>query len=185
MITGTSLPLLFASIFAPLGALDIVWFHLWKFRLYDQPSARFETLTHLARGALYAAGALILTHYRPLGMWFWVTVALFAVDFINTLFDVISEQKSREPLGGLPHWEYVIHILGTTVEGGVALAFVATSWGNAAALTALAPATDVPPWLALLGTAGAVGAVGFTLFEGTLYVRSIMRTGWAPRPVTA
>jgi hypothetical protein len=183
MITLASLPLLFASIVAPLGALDIGWFHMHKFRLYDQPSARFETLTHLARGVLFAAGALILTRYRPMGTWFWVTVALFVADFLNTVLDVLSEEKSRAPLGGLPQLEYFIHIVGATFEGGIALAFVTTSWGNAAEPTALEAATNVPSWLTLLGMAGAAGGLSFTLLEATLYVRSIVRTGWAPQDV--
>jgi hypothetical protein len=178
VIAASSLPLLLVAIVAPLGAVDIGWYHLRRFRLYDQPSARFETLTHLARGLLFALGTLILVRYRPTGAWFWGTVALFAADFVNNVLDVISEEKSRAPLGGLPHLEYIIHIVGATFAGAVTLAFVATSWGNAIEPTALAASTQVPPWLALLGTVDVAGGLAFTLLEGALYVRSIMKAGW-------
>jgi hypothetical protein len=183
VITAGSLPLLLAVIIAPLGAVDVTWFHLRKFRLYDQPSARFETLTHLARGLLFALGALILVRYRPTGAWFWLTVALFAADFVNSVLDVISEEKSRAPLGGLPHLEYMLHIVGATFSGAITLAFVATSWASASEPTALAAATQIPGWLAVLGAADVAGGLVFTLLEGALYMRSIVRTGWTTQQV--
>src|SRR5215471_14487453 len=59
-----SLPLLLLLVVAPFGAVDVVWFHVHKFRLYDQPSARCETITHLLRGLLFALGALVLARYH-------------------------------------------------------------------------------------------------------------------------
>jgi len=176
MMTASSLPLLLAAIVAPLGAFDIGWYHLRRFRLYDQPSARFETLTHLARGLLFVLGALILVRYRPTGAWFWVTVAIFAADFANNVLDVIAEEKSRAPLGGLPHREYVLHVVGATFAGAIALAFVATSWDGATEPTGL-PAATHPVWLARVGLANVAGGLLLTLLEGALYVRSIARRG--------
>ena len=101
---------------------------------------------------------------------------------MNNVLDVISEEKSRAPLGGLPRLEYLLHVVGASFAGAIALTFVATSWGNASEPTALAAATHAPRWLVLLGTADAAGAFASTLLEAVLYVRSIARTGWSQEP---
>jgi hypothetical protein len=175
---------LLLSIAAPLGAIDILWFHLYRFRLYDHPSARCETVTHILRGLLFAVGAFVLARYRPEGAWFWIIAALFAADFVNNVCDVLVEQKSRTPFGGLPRLEYVIHIVGSTFAGAVGLAFVATSWSTATLPTALTRADGVPLWLAWNGTAIAAGALMLTIFEASLFVRSIIRASVA-RELTA
>jgi hypothetical protein len=168
----TWLPLLLLSIVAPLGALDILWFHIHRFRLFEQPSARRETVTHLVRGFLFAVAAVVLSRYQPTGAWFWLVAGLFAFDFVNNVVDVALEEKSRAPIGGLPRSEYVIHIVGSTFAGAVALAFVATSWPNASLPTAMPRATGIPVWLVANGTALAIGSLFLTALEGALFARS-------------
>jgi|GEM_PF-6272107 hypothetical protein len=36
----TTLPLILLAIAAPIGAVDMLYFHLWKFRLFASPDAR-------------------------------------------------------------------------------------------------------------------------------------------------
>ena len=108
------LPVILMLVVAPIGALDVLYFHIWKFRLYREPSARAETVTHLIRGFLFGAGAWLISSYRLDGAWFWAVAVVLLVDFVNEIADVALEGESRAPLGGLPTLESVIHIIGAT-----------------------------------------------------------------------
>ena len=36
----------------PIGATDVIYFHLYKFRLYARPQSFREELTHIGRGTV-------------------------------------------------------------------------------------------------------------------------------------
>ena len=178
------LPLLLIAIVAPLGAIDIAYYHVWRFRLHDQPASRAETVTHLVRGALFASVSAVLTGYEPHGTWFWLIGGLLVLDFANSIADVALEPASRAPLGGLPPLEYVIHIVGSTFGGAVTLAYFALGWRLGEGPPALVPiAGALPAWLLIDGALLAIGGAAMTLGEGFLFARSILRrrgTGRAP-----
>ncbi|MFN7148243.1 MAG: hypothetical protein ACK4V6_02060 [Microthrixaceae bacterium] len=110
-----------------IGAFDVLWWHLYKFRLYDQPGSVLEEVTHLVRYLLFLGIAVTLvTADDPRGVQ-WFVVALFAADIAVTTVDVLAEPASRAPLGGLPRLEYLVHILATFLLGGAA----ATFWWSA------------------------------------------------------
>ncbi len=179
-MTIADLPLLLLIIVAPIGAIDILYFHLWRFRLYDAPTARGEMITHVIRGVVFVTIAALLALGRPVGVWFWVVAALALFDFVNTLADVYLERDSRAPMGGLPRAEYMVHIIGETFAGGVAVAFLLTGWAGRLLPTALAPATR-PTWLTWQAWALVVGGAAMVLAELSLFVRSIARSGWGRR----
>lgn len=178
-MTPADIPLVLMVLVGPLGAFDILYFHLWKFRLYSAPSARIETVTHLVRGGLFAGVAGALTYGRPQGTWFWAVAILVGVDFFNNIADALSEERSRAPLGGLPRLEYVVHVVGSTAAGAISVAFVLTAWSSRTALSGLVPDAR-PDWLMISGLSLAVGGVALTLLECGLFMRSIMQRGWRP-----
>lgn len=168
--------LLLIAVVAPLGAFDILYYHLYRFRLYDQPTARWETVTHLARNLMMGLGAMGLFHFEPHGSWFWFFGGMFLLDFANEIADVLLEPAARAPLGGLPPIEYLLHIVGSTFAGGITVAFFILGWAYQFEPTALVPLTQpLPTWLLWQGRVVAVGA--FVLFagEGTLLLRSVLR----------
>jgi hypothetical protein len=167
--------LLVMSIVAPIAAIDGLYFHIYKLRLYARPASQCETVTHLLRGALFATGAFLLARYEPRGAWFWVVTAVIALDFANNIADVILEPKSRAALGGLPPVEYVIHIIGATASGGIAALWIAIGHPLAALPTELAPQTTLPGWLGTNGYVLAAGAVAMTIAEGALLARAMAR----------
>ncbi len=172
-----------------IGSIDLLYYHLYKFRLYDQPSARGEEVTHLVRAATFAFGLWILLHYTPQGGWFWIMAALFGVEFVDDVCDVAIEPKSREPLGGLPPLEYLVHMVASLCTGGVWVAFLTAGWAGRNAASALVPhaAGFLPTWLHLDGLAMIFAGVALGLVELTLFVRSLVRRGGggaAPEPVT-
>jgi hypothetical protein len=174
-VSPTVAPLAIMSIAAPLAAIDVLYFHLYKFRLHAQPSSQLETVTHLMRVLLFGAAAFFLTHYEPRGAWFWVITGIAAADFLNNLADVLLEPRSRAPLGGLPPLEYVIHIVGATASGVIAGAWVIGGLPLASLPTELAPPGDVPSWLATNGHALYAGAAAMLLGEGALLIRARLR----------
>jgi hypothetical protein len=166
------------SIVAPIGAIDILYFHLYRFRLHAQPSARLETVTHLARGLLFAAGAFLMVRYEPRGAWFWVVTGVISLDFVNNIADVLLEPKSRAPLGGLPPLEYAIHVVGATASGVIGALWVAIAHPLAARPTELAPPAPLPGWLAANGYLLVAGALAMVALEAALMIRA------TPRAVT-
>jgi hypothetical protein len=167
------LPLLLMAIAAPLGSFDVIYYHLWKFRLHRQPGARAETVTHLVRGALFAGGAWMIATHRLSGAWFWAVGALFVLDFLNNVADVLLEPRSRAPLGGVPPLEYLIHVVGATFAGAITVAYFAAGWSDRLGPTALLP-SEVPVWLAWQGRALAIGAALLTVLELTLMLRAML-----------
>ncbi|MFV8751467.1 hypothetical protein ACNOYE_13060 [Nannocystaceae bacterium ST9] len=97
---------------APIAAIDVLYYHIYRFRLYAQDSSVGEQLTHLLRHAtILAIVALLGSGVRS--PWADASLlALFAFDLINSAADVWLEPRSRAPLGGLPRGEYFLHFLG-------------------------------------------------------------------------
>lgn len=160
----------------PLGATDVIYFHLWKFRLYERPESVKEETTHILRGVLVPSvtGILLLGH--PEGLWFWLVAALFAFDALNTLLDVIFEPASRSPRI-VPPAELAVHFLGTTMMGAAWAVFLVAGWGTRFNATAIRPRGEnfIPEWAITLGYVALVGAFALVLFEASLFVRAIIR----------
>jgi len=160
-----------------VGAFDGLYYHLYKFRLYRQPSARTETVTHLVRGALFAVVLWTLAHYAPAGGWYWSFIAVFAVELTDDVIDVLIEPASRKPLGGLPRFEYLVHMIVMAISGGIWVAFAISLWPSRLAPTELIPhgADFLSPLLVWIARLVALSALFLTVFEGALLVRS-----WTP-----
>lgn len=133
------LPLLLMTIMAPIGAIDLVYYHILKFKLHSRPDSYLETIVHLIRGLLFAGGAFILLYFRPQEIWFWLTGSIFLLDFINSIADVSIEGKSRKSLGGQPTLEYVIHTVGSTFAGAITAAYFILGWEFRLLPSALVP----------------------------------------------
>ncbi len=156
-----------------IGAADILYYHWYRFRLYKQPGSRIETLTHVFRSFTFGIGAYTLLHYLPLGGWYWAIAALFGLDFLDEIVDILIEPRSREPLGGLPGPEYLVHMISTTLNGGAWVMFLAVGWAGRLSGTALvARHTALPAWLALDGNLIAATAVLIGAGELALLVRA-------------
>jgi hypothetical protein len=145
-------------VMATIGAIDGTYYHTYKFRLFEQPSARFETITHVVRAFSLAAALWVLAHRIPVGGWYWAIVALFTFDLVDDVVDVLIEPRSRAPLGGLPPLEYLIHMISIALSGGAWATFVLAGWATRHQPAALVP-FDVPWWLLWYARIVAVGAL--------------------------
>lgn len=149
------------SAIAPIGAIDVVYYHLYKFRLYEREESVGEEVTHLVRQGAYVAIVALLAGGIRDAATDAAMLFLLAIDFTSSLVDVSLEHRSRASLGGLPRGEYVLHFLGTF---GAAVA-AATYVFERRSLPIAAP----PGWqvASLLG-----GGVVLLAIEIALFVRA-------------
>ena len=160
----------------PIGAIDVIYFHLWKFRLFERPESVKEEITHLIRGVVAPTTTAILLLGYPQGLWYWTVAALFAIDSFNTLLDVMFEPYSRTPRG-VPPQECAIHFVGTSLMGAAWALYMVLGWGARSLPTALAPRTDsfIPAWAMDLGFIAVGGAYVLVLLETYLFMRAVAR----------
>src|SRR5262245_59106415 len=115
-----------------VGAIDGLYFHLYKFRLYKRPESRLEHLAHTVRDILvppmiwFAFGDSSIAPSLRLE----VLIALIAADWLAAAWDVLLEKKSRVELGGMPHFEYFIHVAATGLHSA-AEALAIAAWALA------------------------------------------------------
>jgi len=122
--------LMILAVVGTIGAIDVLYYHLYRFRLYSQPGCVAEEVTHLLRNAIFIA--ILLVCMQPANeSWSRVMFFLFAADMGNSVIDVLLERKSRAGLGGLPSGEYLVHIL-STFGTGVAVASYTMALGSPA-----------------------------------------------------
>jgi hypothetical protein len=174
------LPLIILLTAGPIGAVDVIYFHLWKFRLFERPESVKEEITHLLRGYLVPVATGILLLGNPEGAWFWVIFGLFAFDSLNSLLDVIFEPASRRPRI-VPPAELAVHFFGISLMGAAFATFVAGGWHarhHAMALTAHTGSV-LPDSLFRLGFIGLAGAFALATFEAFLFMRAIKRRALA------
>lgn len=113
--------MLFASIgltlvVGVLGAIDTLYFHFWKFRLFERTRSRREHLTHGVRAALAGPTLMLLFVWPATGLALWMVAGLIAVDFAVMLWDLAEEPESRRTFGGIPPVEYAIHVVASALH---------------------------------------------------------------------
>lgn len=94
-----------------LAVFDGVFLHLYKYRLYLHQESRFEHLTHTIRAILFTGILVSLFINIESNSLFIFGCVLIVADIITLLMDAYVEKDSRQFMGGLPRWEYIIHLL--------------------------------------------------------------------------
>lgn len=170
------IPLMILLSAGPLGALDVIYFHLWKFRLYERPESVKEEITHLMRGFLVPVISGILLFGHPEGNWFWFVAALFAFDTLNSLLDVVFEPSSRAPRI-VPRTELAIHFTGITAMGAAWAVYMFVGWNTRLSATALRPHGEghLPALMLGLGYLALAGAFALVIVEATLFARALLK----------
>jgi hypothetical protein len=90
-----------------MGAYDTFYYHEWKLRLPDTPTARRELRLHAARDFAYAVVFCSLAWTTWNGMMVWPFAAVLLFEIVVTLTDFIEEDRTRK----LPAGERVMHAL--------------------------------------------------------------------------
>ncbi len=117
---------IFLMIFGVEAAVDGLYLHLWKYRLYARPESRREHKLHAAQGALFVPVVFFLFYQDFGGLALWAGVLFLAFEQVVEILDVLDERDSRASLGGLSSTEYALHAVAITARtAAVALALAA------------------------------------------------------------
>ena len=112
-----------------VGAIDGLYFHLWRFRLHVRSRSRTEHIAHTGR-ALLLPPTLLLAFFNVISTASGservsLLVAFIGVDWSFGIWDAFIETKSRQDLGGLPRSEYLVHLVATGLHSGAEVLAVA------------------------------------------------------------
>ena len=141
------LSFVFLNLFMVLGAVDLFYFHIWKYKLHTRAESRYEHKLHMAFAFLMVPVAYLL-YYQNFGGWaLWAGAFFVAAALSTELLDVVSENDSRASIGGLSTSEYALHVVLTILKVA-AFAFLFAS-KSAAAWDLSSPS--------VLGTYGSMG----------------------------
>jgi hypothetical protein len=109
-----------------LGAVDGLYFHLRRYRLFAHVETRGEHVLHTVRAFLILPPLTLLYLSEASGAWLWLAAASIAADQIVLALDLRAEATSRRRFGGLSPAEYQIHVVANGLHG-VALALALAS----------------------------------------------------------
>lgn len=107
-----------------LATYDGVYLHLWKYELFDRKESFFEHKTHTARAVLFPLIVWMLW-LKSSQLFFILGMLLVILDIIILSIDAYAEKDSRKFMGGLPKWEYIIHLF----SNGFHFAIIAMAFG--------------------------------------------------------
>lgn len=97
-------------LFMILATYDGFYLHIFKYRLFDRKESLFEHKTHTVRAILFPLIVWLLFINETSFSLFLVGIALVVLDIIVLGMDAYHEKESRSFMGGLPQWEYIIHL---------------------------------------------------------------------------
>jgi hypothetical protein len=168
------------SIAGVIGAFDVLYYHIYTHRLYKQPSAIWENVTHFVRALLFAVFFVLTLHVEASGSWWWLYPAIIGVEVLNTTVDTMLEPSSRKSLGGLPAGEYFLHVFLSILTGAALASILWDTYPLLSAPTALQWHTlDVPAPLRFGSYGAVVMALGFFLFESSAFFKQLaQRQRW-------
>ena len=110
------LSFVFLNLFMVLGAVDLFYFHIWKYKLHTRPESRMEHKLHMTFAFLMIPVALLLYYQNLGGIALWAGVFFVAAALGTELLDVFSENDSRASIGGLSTQEYALHVVLTILK---------------------------------------------------------------------
>ncbi len=96
-------------LFMLLATYDGLYLHLWKYELFKREESLFEHKTHTVRAVLFPL-MIWLLFINTDSFSFYVGISLLLTDLVVLAVDAYSEKDSRRFMGGLPRWEYIIHL---------------------------------------------------------------------------
>jgi hypothetical protein len=96
--------------FAVLALIDGFYLHIFKYQLFNHKESASEHLTHAIRAVLFPLIVCFLFGAQNCPTCFFTGILLVVVDIIVLGIDAFVEKDSRKFMGGLPRWEYVLHL---------------------------------------------------------------------------
>ncbi len=96
--------------FAVLAVIDGFYLHIFKYKLFNHKESEFEHLTHTIRAILFPLIVYFLYIKQDCLTSFCLGILFVILDIIVLGIDAFVEKDSRQFMGGLPRWEYILHL---------------------------------------------------------------------------
>lgn len=124
METGFLIAAILLIAFALLGLIDGIYLHLIKYRLFQHSSSKKEHFVHAIRSLLFPLIVYFL--FVNQAKWsFFLGLGFTLIDILVLGFDAYMEKDSREFMGGLPRWEYILHLFANSFHFAAIAVFLA------------------------------------------------------------
>jgi hypothetical protein len=163
-------------VFLVLGAVDGLYLHLWRYRLYARAASKREHLYHSIAAVAFAATLPAVFLWETGGLLLWAGVVLIGADMVVSLADMLAEKDSRADLGGLSRSEYVLHMVIMTAKGSALSLALAARPEAAWAVDAAWILQPLPTFATFVGWQALPGAVGIGALHLWLCAESGVRT---------
>ena len=103
----------FLNLFMIVGAVDLFYFHMWKYKLHTRPESIYEHKLHGVFALIMVPLGFFLYYQNSGGYSLWAGVFFVAAALGVEMLDVFSEGDSRASVGGLTTGEYSLHVAAT------------------------------------------------------------------------
>lgn len=156
--------------FTTIAGIDGLYFHLYRYRLYERRDSLYEHQLHTINAFLFVPLVAVLFVLEPRGLLLWLGAALFVASLAVEILDVLCEEASRKSLGGLLRTEYLMHFLMSGLRFGAVLPILCAPTAN----TWLPAETALlfrPLWQLLCGAYIAGPALGIAILHLVLMRR--------------
>ena len=101
---------LLLTAFAILALIDGFYLHLIKYQLFNHAESQFEHLTHTIRAFFFPLIVYFLFLPQNCLPCFCIGISFVLLDILVLGIDAWVEKDSRTFMGGLPRWEYILHL---------------------------------------------------------------------------
>lgn len=97
-------------LFSILAVYDGLYLHIFKYRLHNHTESRTEHFTHTLRAIFFPAILYFLFLQQDCQISFIIGIVAVILDLLVLGIDAYIEKDSRKFMGGLPRWEYILHL---------------------------------------------------------------------------
>lgn len=101
---------IFMVLFGILGIWDGIYYHDYKYKLWQHKESIIEHIIHTFRSVAFPVVVYYLFQYDFGGRMMMVGVMAVVIDFVLLAIDVRIEGYSRDRFGGLSNGEYATHL---------------------------------------------------------------------------
>jgi len=112
-------------LFMILATYDGFYLHIFKYELFNHSESHFEHKIHTVRAILFPIIVWFLfidtTHIG-----FWIAIIAIVMDVIVLGIDAYYEKDSRTFMGGLPTFEYIIHLFANSFHFAAIILIIAS-----------------------------------------------------------
>lgn len=97
-------------LFSILALYDGFYLHIFKYKLHNHSQSKTEHYVHTIRAVFFPLILYFLFLKQDSTISFVIGLTIVILDILVMAIDAFIEKDSREFMGGLPRWEYMLHL---------------------------------------------------------------------------